>query len=245
MTVVGAFCACWCEDRYLGPVLEQLVRVPGPTVVVHNDQPFFWYGDGAAPSGHASKVSDILAEFPTLDVVKMKDHISTETLLRNYATTYLLERGAEVVLWCDSDMLVDLPEFDRLTGTMAAHEPKCWTVAARHYWRDWKTIYSKGNFRMGFPSQAVWNDGSFDRVFEENAAHCDVMVHHPSYALTDTEVHRKVSSWFHAPLAAERRWWEKWRDRTWDLEQQLEPTDVEVPEGLKKRLEKWRCLEGL
>mgnify|MGYP001573043948 FL=1 len=172
-------------------------------------------------------------------------HWSTETLLRNYATKGLREMGADVALWQDSDFLVDLSEFDRLVETMAADEPRCWTVGARHYWRDWQTTYSRGNFRMGYPTAATWADGSFDRKFEETAKHADVMVHHPSYVFSDKEIHDKLSSWFHAPLAKEARWWERWQSRDWDRDQDLQPLDVPIPAGILERLQRHGCLEGL
>lgn len=250
MSVVGAWTVVWRESRYLPLVLEQLECVPGPVVIVHCDRPFFWTADSPEPSGHASKVSAILADWPYLsrfaEVVKQVEHVSTEDVLRNYATRRLRELGADVAQWVDSDFLMDMLDFERLVATMAADEPRCWTVRARHYWRNWQTLYSKGNFRMGYPTEAVWlDDGSFDRRFEETAKHCDVVVHHPSYALSDQEVHDKVHAFYHAPLFKTQRFWEKWLSGEADKEQKLEPADLPIPDGLQRRLETWNCLEGL
>jgi hypothetical protein len=247
MTRVGAFTMVWRETRYLPLVLEQLsygcVDLP---VVIWNDQPYYWYGEGSAPpSGHASKVGDLLAVFSHLPVIRLTGHSDTETVLRNVATKYLREEGAEVIQWVDSDFLFDFDDWRKLCAAMSESAPACWTVRARHLWRNWQTTYSTGNFRIGYPAVAEWNDGSFDRIYEENARHCDVVCWHPSYALSDQEVHDKVKAWFHAPLAEEAHWWERWKSRDWDREQDLKPLDIEVPAELRARLEAWNCLEGL
>ena len=97
---------------------------------------------------------------------------------------------------------------------------------------------------MGYPTAATWADGSFDPDFENNASSIGVTIHHPSYVLSDDEVFQKVNSFYHGPYFRENKFWEKWQSGAADREQDLKPSDLELPLGIKQRLAKWNCHIG-
>lgn len=246
MSTVGAGLIVWQESRYLPLVLEQLERVPGPQFVLHCDEPLFWCGDGAPPSGFDSGVTDILRAFPHIPSFQLpKNNGAAEVDLRNRVTATLREKGAEQCFWLDADHIYDLGEWDWLMDEMRLVQPQCWTVNGRHFWRTWGTLYSKGNFRWGYPAAATWRESGFGEALENNASHCPVMCWHPSYALTDAEIYRKVSAFFHAPYFKETDFYRKWMDKSADAEQKLEPLDIPIPDSIQKRLDKWRALDGI
>lgn len=242
--IVGSFALVWAEDRYLGPVLEQIQLCPGPKVVVWQDQPLYWLGEGSPLSGHNSKVKDVLAEFPDIPVIKVERAPSVDQFggflsLIDSTFQWLIERGAENMVIMDSDWLMTKADTARFYDGI--QEPAMYyETDARHYWRDWNTLYADTPIHSVYPKE-------FPNI-HVSPRPCPtkkipgVMCYHPSYVLTDEEMYRKVNSWGHAPLFKERGFYEKeWLPKNDSIVNPW-PTDVQLPDELKQTLIKWGAL---
>lgn len=212
---IGTCCPVWKETRYLPLVLEQMSLCPGPKLLLWQDQPLYWLGNGAAPSGHLSEVGMMAAEFPEIEVVTM-DHAPRDgedapfggfASLAEMAFARLRAQGVEVVIWTDSDWLFRLADIKDLYARIeASSEPKYWAVKGKHYWRNFRATMDTGDITAGFPIQRpnLWHP--YD---ESEMIRTEIICHHAAYVLTNHEMYDKVHSWGHAPLFKERGFYEK------------------------------------
>src|SRR5687767_10772180 len=146
MNVIGTGMIVWHESRYLPLVIEQMQRTPGPRIIYHFDQPLMWMAYGDPPSGWSSKVSDMLGAANAIQVIRVRSPAgNTEVDIRNIITRRLRDQGATQCLWFDSDFIYDLPEYDEYIDRMCRNEPSCWSVKGQNLWRNWSTLYSRGN----------------------------------------------------------------------------------------------------
>lgn len=250
MSTVGAVLPVWCEDRYLGLVLEQMALVNGPRIIYWQDEPLFWLSDQPRPSGWNSRVKDILAQFPgQFEIVKMQ-RAPTDTdprfggfaALAQLASSTSQSLGIDVVLWFDSDWLLTLEDTQALLALIEAQpEPKLWSVQTLHYWRSFDRIYSDTPISVGFPSRRtmLWADCNYA---PSDIIRTEIWSYHPSYVMTDAEMYRKVVSWGHADLFQQRQFYEK--EWIGGDESQVKPRPAPhmLPREIADRLAKWGAL---
>ena len=244
---IGTACPVWQEQRYLPLVLEQMVRCPGPKIVLWQDQPLHWLGEGHAPSGHQSRVKDILAQFPEVEVILM-DRAPDDGIYGGFKNlgemgfALLKERDADLVVWQDSDWIFDLDEIDQFyTDLVKSETPIRWAVNARHYWRDFYHTMATGGITVAFPVDV----GLFDVYTEADIRRTPYMCYHPAYVMPDEEMYLKVHSWGHAPLFKERGFYEKeWLGKD-DSLIKPQPADVLPSPAVVRRLHNWGAIEVL
>lgn len=252
---VGVILPVWRESRYLGCVLEQAQLCPGPVYVLWQDKPLWWYGEGEAPSGHNSRVRDVLAEFKGIDVLKMDRAPQSGEQVKgpdgDLAAVYggyanlikmgfslLQNRGVKKVVLFDSDWLMTIDDTLKFFKGCEEHLSDYARVEARHYWRDWQTVYADTGITTAFPIE-------FPKILEipeftrPNHTIPDVMCYHPSYVLTDEEMYEKVHAFGHADYHKQRGFYEKeWLAKDDSIVKPWK-TDIELPVDLVVRLKKW------
>lgn len=246
---LGVCCPVWKETRYLPLVLEQMALCPGPQLLLWQDKPLYWLGTGPAPSGFASEVGKIAAQFPSVEVVKIEQAAhgdETEPFggflqLALAGFKQLNDRGVGRVLWLDTDWLFDLYDMQRLYAFLAEapQQPPLFAVTARHYWRDFHHTMSTGDVTVARPSTSA---GLLDHYEEKDMVRLNIMLYHAAYVWTDSEMYDKVHSWGHAPLFKERQFYEKeWLGRDDSLvKPQL--ADYCLPSSIVDRLNKYEAL---
>lgn len=247
---IGTVCPVWAETRYLPLVLEQMSLCPGPALVVWQDKPLYWEGEGHAPSGHRSGVEDILARFPKIEVMKI-DHAPPGPAGEEFGGFKWLQKMAfvymkatykvDAILWSDSDWLFDLNMMQQFYYELEVAEVdrKLWSVEARHYWRDFGHTLADSPVTAVFPIDVphLWSDYTEDQIHRSRYT-----LYHPAYILTDAEMYQKVCSWGHAPLFKERGFYEKeWLPKN-DSIVNPKPSDVVPSANVWDRLKKWNAL---
>lgn len=234
---MGVCCPVWTETRYLPLVLEQMSLCLGPKLVLWQDQPLYWLGEGPAPSGHASRVAAYVGDFPNirfslLDHAPEGEHGGFNALVRMGAEC-LHAMDADIIVWMDSDWLYTLDDVKRLYATIQdANSPSYYGVNARHYWRDFNWLMADTGILAAFP----WNHDYFAAERSLPTVSLTITCYHPSYVLSDEEMYRKVHSFGHAPYFKERGFYEKeWTGRD-DSLVKPKPTDTFLPTDIYKRL---------
>lgn len=251
MTQIATVCPVWQEVRFLPLVLEQMSSCPGPKLLLHQNQPLYWLDDTRpAPSGFGSKVTSLAKQFPSIEVIQM-EHAPKDgedapfggfASLALMAFDLLATRGVEVVVWMDSDWLCRLTDLQRLYTSMTTQPERYWSVQARHYWRDFNHTMATTPITIGFPIHRpnLWH--AYD---ESEITRSSIMCYHPAYVMTDGEMLDKTSSWGHAPLFKERKFFEKEWIGGDDSLVNPQPADVALPTDILDRLLFWGSLDGL
>ncbi len=237
MTSLGSMTFLWNEDRFLPLVLEQMMEVPGPRIVIWNDRPMMWLGEGKPPFGHqnAGIAKALLAAPPEIEVWKVIGGMDDKSIA--LGLSLLSQRGVEVAFCFASDFLYTLQDVRIMAAAVAG--PATWVTQSRSFWGNWEHTFDRNivpiaySTRAGFPLP----DGAHKKLPDE------VMLFHPSWVKSDTEVWEKMLSWGHAQLAQDQDWYERFwldgRPNGW------EPTDIKLPREIYLRLLKHGCLAGI
>lgn len=259
MRTIGVVLPVWQESRYLPLVLEQMALCPGPKIVLWQDQPLHWLAeDRGAPSGWNSKVKGVLAEFPTIEVIKM-DHApvrvpygvdDTEyggfSSLGELALSLLRERGVGAMAWIESDWLLTYAATEWMFTRMAIAPTteKFWWADGHNYWRDFKHSEGQPNLSIGIgydtDCKSLWENRCGDprRVQLEG-----VTIYHPGWVLSEEEVFNKVHSWGHAPYYKARGFYvNEWLAKD-DSRMGIWDVNFELPTEIITRMKHWNCLE--
>ena len=258
MRSVGVVCPVWQESRYLPLILEQMSLCPGPKIVLWQDQPLHWMAeDRSAPSGFASKVKDILPLFPSIEVIKM-DHAPVRTAygaddaeyggftsLTRMGLQLLRERGVDVLVWADSDWILELSEMQRLVETLAVSDPSTTLhqIGGHNYWRDFKHSEGQRELDIGIAYNTRLASIFDVACADPNRVKLDILCHHPGWVLSEEEIFNKLHSWGHAPYYKARGFYEnEWLKKD-DSRIGVFDVDWEIPAEIVDRLTKWDCLE--
>lgn len=215
---VGTVLPLWKEYRYLELVLEQMVLVPGPRLVVWQNAPLYWLGNGPAPSGHRhERTRKLLAKYEDqVEIMKIdrspdvNDEFGGFKWIQQMAYKRLREEhGVELVFWQDSDWLFELGPLETLFNLWreAPVDGRLWNVPTQHYWRDFNHTFDTKPVTIGYPSDVPHNWGSYQE--SDMIRLSEPMLHHPAYVLSDAEMYDKVHSWGHAPLFVAENFFEK------------------------------------
>lgn len=245
--MVGTCCPVWCESRYLPLILAQMDLCPGPKVVLWQDKPLYWFGTGEAPSGFNSDVGRCLSWFPRIEVVQLhKASTNPEAPfggfveLAKLAFSWLKQRGVTTVVWFDSDYIFSVADTIKLYEEADKNDrPPLLAVKARHYWRDFKHTMSTGDVSLVRPV----DDPDLWRHYDESdIQRLPLTMYHPAYVMSDEEMYRKVNSWGHAPLFAERRFYENEWIGGDESKVGPQPADIQPSADVMFRLKSWGAL---
>ena len=209
MRTIGTVCPVWQEHRYLPLVLEQMQLCDGPKLVIWQDKPLYWFGQGDPPSGHQSRVRDVLAQFPKIEVMKIDRAPFGEEggfmNLSKIGATHVATQGADLVFWYDSDWLYSLNDTLQLYRDVHAGSKPRWATRARHYWRDFYHTMDDRDLYVVFSVDGVVHEPGLESELQRT----EYIGYHAAYVLTDEEMYLKINSWGHAPLFKERQFFEK------------------------------------
>lgn len=215
--ILGTVMPVWKEWRYLPLVIEQMLLCPGPKLIVWQDQPLYWLGNGPAPSGHQHEKTARVLESCANEIEVMKithapvlsDEFGGFKWIQQMAYEHLRSKGADLIFWQDSDWLFDLEPLKGFFRQVAETpvDGKLWSVPTQHYWRDFEHTMSTSPVTIAYP----WNIPSNWSHYEESDMRRleSPMLYHAAYVLSDAEMYDKVHSWGHAPLFKDRQFYEK------------------------------------
>lgn len=240
----------WAESRFLTLIAEQVMRIPGPHLLLWGQGPWQWLSDEPVPfrDPTTNPVHHWLQTDPranVFEVVKLPggpavaDDLALEQETRNHALEMLAGRGIDVCLWFDADYLMTFADVENIVAQIQGQAPRAWSVPAYHYFRTFQHCHAVTPARL-----ATTTAVRYPEAFSEPDALLEgVRLHHASYVLSDAEVVRKFRSWGHAQLARDQRWEDNWLrgdDSAWAPV----PAPEVLPYEIARRLDWHHCLLG-
>jgi hypothetical protein len=216
MKNLGAYTLVWKESRYLELVIQQMAILPGKSIILWQDLPLYWLGEGAPPSGHSDpRMRELMdmARTRGIDVIPIKQAPRVEPYggyieLMKEGSKRLGDAGYETVMILDSDWIFDLNEFyDLCADIQHDNDPAYYNVNLKNYWRTFHYTMAVGTVTLAFPPSMVGYHDAVKRLGPTR--NLPYTCFHPSYVWTNREMYDKVNSWGHASYFKDRGFYEK------------------------------------
>ncbi|WP_456325889.1 glycosyltransferase, partial [Desulfonauticus submarinus] len=177
---------------------------------------------------------------PNKKIVLIRKEWKTETEQRNAGLEILKEENFDYCFVIDDDEIYDEIELERAIKFITRHpEISCWHISWYTYWKNWQ-------YRIDPPEPfkpVVFVKVGKARFAKNRLVQAErhalippqvCMCHHMSYARTDEEIKKKLSSFSHAD-EIRRNWFERvWKK--WDKNPKLENLHPTHPECYKRAI---------
>jgi GT2 family glycosyltransferase len=219
---VAAVCCIYDDDSWLAPSIAS----------IYDNCDSIWFLVGERPwNGAATDQSGLLARIAALPDPERKIRVvrgewPDEASQRNAGLELVRGAGADYCLVIDADEIYDPAQLDRaLTIVRQNPQVDCWRVSCLTYWKSYR-------YRVDPPeaiAAAVFvrvGTGRFteNRTFEapsQVAIASDTLVfHHMSYARSDEQIVRKITTFGHAREVVPGWYEQVWK--RWDTDRTLQ-----------------------
>jgi GT2 family glycosyltransferase len=233
----GAVCCVYDDDSWLALAVESVYEACEAIWFLVSDTP--WHGE---PTDQAAIVERIKAlPDPCGKHRIVRGRWLDEAAERNEGLRLVAEAGFEYCFVLDADEIYDTAQLQRVM-TMVRETPHvdCWRLSCFTYWKSCR-------YRVDPPetiAAAVFVRCGTGRFVENRTyvAHRHVVVpmeiavfHHMSYARSDEQVLRKISTFGHAREVVEGWYEDVWRK--WDEDRSLENLNPCWPSAYRRVVE--------
>lgn len=198
-TQFGAVLVVYDDDSWLGLTLESIYPVTGRILVLIGEAP--WNGAPGDLSGTLRTIESFSDSEKKLSVIR--GSWATETEQRNAGLEMLAAQGVPYCFAVDADEIYDPAQLHRMMQLAVSRpEISCWRVTMFTYWRSFR-------FRIDPPEQympAIFLRVGTARFADKREVAAPTqaalpvqlgLCHHMSYARTDEQIYRKITTFSH------------------------------------------------
>ena len=219
---VGAVCCIYDDDAWLAPTVESVYAACHSIWFLVSDRP--WNGEPSDQEPLLAKIRGL--PDPDHKIRIVRGSWTTEADQRNEGLRLLAEAGIDYCFVLDADEIHDGVQLQRML-TLVRNNPQvdCWCM---YCWTYWKSCRYRIDPPQNYALTAVvrvglgrfFDNRNYRGVQQRDVPRATAMFHHMSYARTDAQVLRKITTFGHA-TQVRPEWYEQvWR--RWDRDHTLE-----------------------
>lgn len=232
----AAICCVYDDERWLRLVVESVYNNIRNIFFLVGNRP--WQGGESDNSATLRAISECLD--PERKITLVRGDWKTETEQRNWGLALLREQGIPYCFILDADEIYDPLQLNRMQQlALSRQDVGVWTMNWFTYWKSYRYRIDPPEYYK--PPVFVRADSA--RFVEHRGCESQLMgaippavgiCHHLSYARSDEEIYRKITTFSHAhEIRAD--WYENvWR--AWDQNPAMENLHPVYPEAYKRAI---------
>ncbi len=233
----AAVCCVYDDDTWLAPAIESIYDACESIWFLVSETP--WHGEASDQAAIVDRIRGLADPAQKIRIVRGR--WSDEATQRNEGLRLVAEAGAEYCMVIDADEIYDTAQL-RAAMTLVRQNPRvdCWRVSCFTYWKS-------SRYRVDPPEAtpfAVFVRTGTGRFVDNREYQADrqvampqetLMCHHMSYARSNAQVLRKITTFGHARQVVPG-WYENvWRK--WDEDRSLENLNPCWPTAYRRIVE--------